>query len=240
MLSRLSPHRLFAGRFWRGQTLVETALILPLFLMVIFGIITLGLGIFYQQQVTNAAREAARYAAIHSATATCPTVPQLTAVDRRWDPDPPISRYFRCDPPPWTDMTAAGRAYVSGLPANQVHFSACWSSYWTKDGAGDWSDYDAPPAGPSASPVPTYFRQCTIAGVDAQADPNPLTCPAPAMTSTDDTGSALAMSMPAGSNANRVTIYACYVWRPPLAGFLLLPNDVTFRAVITETLEYQR
>jgi hypothetical protein len=60
------------------------------------------------------------------------------------------------------------------------------------------------------------------------------------MTSTDDTGSALAMSMPAGSNANRVTVYACYVWQPPLAGFLLLPDSVTLRAVITEPLEYQR
>lgn len=235
MLGRMVPRRSRARDKRRGQTLVETALVLPLFLMVIFGIITLGLGIFYQQQVTNAAREAARYAAIHSATAKCPSVPQVP-----WDPNPPISRYFRCDPPPWSDMTTAGRAYLSGLPANQVHFSACWSSYWTKDGAGVWSDYDAPPVGPSASPVPTYFRQCTIAGVDAQADPSPLSCPAPAMTSIDDTGSALAMSMPAGSNANRVTVYACHVWRPPLAGFLLLPNTVTFRAVITESLEYQR
>ena len=36
--------------------------------MVLTGIITFGIGVFYQQQLNNAAREAARYAAIHSAT----------------------------------------------------------------------------------------------------------------------------------------------------------------------------
>ena len=35
-----------------GQTLVEIALILPLFLMVLVGIIVLGIGVFYQQQMT--------------------------------------------------------------------------------------------------------------------------------------------------------------------------------------------
>ena len=56
-------------RVAEGQTLVELTLVLPLFLMVLVGIVILGIGVFYQQQVANAAREAARYAAIHSATA---------------------------------------------------------------------------------------------------------------------------------------------------------------------------
>ena len=43
----------------RGQTMVELALILPLFLSLLLGIVILGVGVFYQQQVTNAAREAA-------------------------------------------------------------------------------------------------------------------------------------------------------------------------------------
>ena len=71
--------RLSARRSPRGQTLVETALVLPLFLMVVLGVIVLGIGLFYQQQITNAAREAARYAAIHSATADCPTSSWLPA-----------------------------------------------------------------------------------------------------------------------------------------------------------------
>ena len=52
----------------RGQTMVELALVMPLFLMVMVGTIALGLGVFYQQQLDNTVREAARYAAIHSAT----------------------------------------------------------------------------------------------------------------------------------------------------------------------------
>ena len=47
-------------------------LVLPVFLMLVLGVIVLGIGLFYQQQITNAAREAARYAAIHSATAELP------------------------------------------------------------------------------------------------------------------------------------------------------------------------
>ena len=46
-----------------GQTMVELALVLPLFIMVVVGIIVLGIGVFYNQQLSNAAREAARFAA---------------------------------------------------------------------------------------------------------------------------------------------------------------------------------
>jgi len=56
-----------------GQGLVEFALVVPFAVMLIFGVISLGLWVFYQQQVTNVAREAARFAAIHSSTAICPT-----------------------------------------------------------------------------------------------------------------------------------------------------------------------
>jgi len=43
-----------------GQTLVETALVLPIFLLVVCGIIVLGIGLFYQQEITTVARETAR------------------------------------------------------------------------------------------------------------------------------------------------------------------------------------
>ena len=51
--------------------------IAPALIVMLFGIITLGIGVFYQQQITNAAREAARFAAIHSATSQCPTVVRI-------------------------------------------------------------------------------------------------------------------------------------------------------------------
>jgi len=69
----------------RGQAMVELALVFPLFVMLLFGIIILGIGVFYSQQVTNAAREAARYASIHSATASKPTVSWLNPTS------PPLS-----------------------------------------------------------------------------------------------------------------------------------------------------
>jgi len=215
----------------KGQALVELALVFPLFVMVVFGIITIGIGVFYQQQITNAAREGARYASIHSATALCPTVSHL-------EPDPPPMGYFRCDPPPWSSMTGHARGLLFGLAAEQVQFAACWSGYWTKDGGGNWSDYDAPPVGPAAVPTPTYFRPCTIGGVNPRDDADSLTCPPPATTPADDMASSLAAS--SGTNTNQVTVYACYRWSPPLAGFLLLPETVTLRAVVTEAMEYQQ
>lgn len=217
-----------------GQTLVETALVLPLFLMVIFGIIIIGVGIFYQQQLTNVAREGARFASIHSATAMCPTVAHR-------DPDPEPMGYFRCDPPPWDEMTAHARQFLFGMPPGDIHFAACWSGYWTKDGAGAWSDYDAPPFGPSASPTPTYFRPCTIAGIDPRSHASDISCPPPPTTVSDDMSSSLASSSAASATAaNQVTVYACYLWQPPLAGFLLLPDTVTLRAAVTEAMEYQQ
>jgi hypothetical protein len=200
--------------------------------MVVFGIIVLGIGIFYQQQVTNAAREAARFASIHSATAQCPVVSHR-------DPDPEPMGYYRCDPPPWPEMTGHARSFLFGLPKGDVQVAACWSGYWTKDVAGNWSDYDAPPPDLSA-PMPTVFRPCTIGGVDPSIDSSLLGCPAPATTLADDMASALAISSPTGTAANQVTVYACYEWRPPLAGFLLIPQTVTLRATISEAMEYQQ
>lgn len=210
--------------------MVELALVLPLFLMVIFGIVILGIGVFYQQQLANAAREAARYAVIHSATADCPTV--------SWR-DPDVSNaaktYYRCDAPPnWPYMTDHARGAVIGMSRSSVGISACWSGYWTKDTSGAWAAHDAAP--PTATST-TYFRPCTIGGLDPQTNGSALPCPA-TTTAPDDMGSDLAAS--GGSNANQVTVYACYNWQPPLSGFLLIPQVVHLRAVVTQALEYQQ
>lgn len=47
----------------RGASLVEFALLLPVFTMLIFGMITAGLALNEKQQMTHATREGARYAA---------------------------------------------------------------------------------------------------------------------------------------------------------------------------------
>ena len=217
----------------RGQAMVEFALVLPLLVTVLTGTIILGMGVFYQQQLGNAAREAARYATVHTATSDCPTV--------SWLP-PDVSRapnsYYPCDAPPaWPLMTAYARDAVFGMSKGNVHIAACWSSYWTKDSLGNWAAPDAPPPpAPGASGPLTYFRQCTIGGQNPRAT-SALPCPA-TTTAPDDTGSNLSTST--GKNTNQVTVYACYEWRPPLAGFLLIPQVVHLRAVITQGLEYQQ
>jgi hypothetical protein len=210
--------------------MAELALVAPLFFMTIMGIIVVGIGLFYQQQLTNAAREGARFASISSATALCP-------VGSNRAPDETVAGdYFACDPPnAWPQMRAHARSLVFGLPANDVHLTACWSGYWTKDGLGNWADYDAPP--PDIAAVATYFRGCTIGGVDPRTATNSLSCPATPTSLTDDMASSYAAS--SGTTANQVTVYACYVWHPPMAGFLLIPSEVTLRAVITEAMQYQ-
>ena len=222
--------------------MVEMALVTPLFAMVLVGIITLGIGVFYQQQITNAAREAARFAAINSATAQCPTVPRLP-----YDPQRtgyrPLS-YTRCDRPEngWPRMTAAGRSAIFGMPDAAVRISACWSGYRDNGGSGDWDaappgtyDYGGTPV--TVSATDHVFVQCRIDGADPTTNSADIGC-ASGMPTTDQ-GSAIseATGRPV---ANTVTAYACYVWSPPMAGFLLIPDSVTLRAVITEAIQRQQ
>jgi len=213
------------SRASRGQTMVELAIVMPLFLMVLFGIIVLGLGIFYQQQVTNAAREAARYAAIHTATAQCPTVSNE-------EPSAPPQTYYRCDPPEagWPQMTTAARGYIFGLSPTSVRFAACWSGYIDPG-------IDAPPKNLTTG-LMNYFDPCMIGGINPNTNASDLSCPPPATTIGDDTASSMSASY--GLMANQVTVYACHEWQPPLAGFLLIPTSVTLQGVITEKLEYQQ
>ena len=221
----------------RGQTMVELALVMPLLTIVLTGIIVLGLGVFYQQQVTNAAREAARFAAIHSATAQCPTVSWL-------DPVVLPSTYFRCDAPeelspggnpdPWSEMSGSARARIFGLPASQVQIVACWSGY--QDDA--TFSKDAPPDGAVAG-IATTWMPCEIDGHDPSTTPQAIRCLTDLYQRTTDTASDLSEGQ-GRTVANQVTAFACYEWSPPLAGFLLIPEKVTLRGVITEPIQRQQ
>ena len=65
--SRAEPARPLARR---GAALVEMALVLPLFLLVVLGIIEFGRAMMVCQMVTNAAREGARRAILEDSTNT--------------------------------------------------------------------------------------------------------------------------------------------------------------------------
>lgn len=226
--------------------MVELALVFPLFIMLLFGIIILGIGVFYQQQVTNAAREAARWAAVHSATADCPTIGSLdpSSIDvesgyagayaalepMTYIPDLSATCYDD-----WQPMRDWARSKIFGLPTTAVDISACWSSYWDAAHA----HFDAPPPGtyPGLGTFTTTWQQCTIGGQDPTVNPGSIGC-APALP-TDDTGSALSEG-PAVTIGNTVTAYACYRWQPPLAGFLLIPSEVILRGVVSEPIQRQQ
>jgi hypothetical protein len=64
----------------RGQALVETALILPVFLALLLGIVDMGRAVWATTSLASAAREAARFAIVHGGNANtpCPVGP--------WDP----------------------------------------------------------------------------------------------------------------------------------------------------------
>jgi Flp pilus assembly protein TadG len=61
----------------RGQALVEFAVVIPVFLALLFGILDFGRVIWANNSLAHAAREGARYAIVHggSATTACPVGP---------------------------------------------------------------------------------------------------------------------------------------------------------------------
>lgn len=61
-MGRLCPGR---GRRSRGQALVEIALALPVFLLLVLGLFDVGRGVFMYAGLTNAAREGARLAIVN-------------------------------------------------------------------------------------------------------------------------------------------------------------------------------
>jgi hypothetical protein len=240
MGGRQLPGRLRPRPRTRGQALAEFALVFPIAIVVILGIIVFGLFVFYQQQITNVAREAARFAAVHSAQAVCPTV--------GWrDPQTPPQGYpqpLHCDGPdsppsnPWPGMTLYARGFAWGLNASTVRVNACWSGYARYDAViasppnySAGANADNPPVDP-ATGNPNQFAQCTINRIDPIANSAALGCASGMTTSADDSGSPIP--------GNQVTVYACFPWTPPLGGLLFIPSSVTMRAVITEVIQRQQ
>ena len=127
-----------------------------------------GIGVFYQQQLNNAAREAARFAAVSSAEAQCPVMSNDPYLQT-----PPFS-WFACDTPAakWPRMTAAAKSVLWGINTADVHVSACWSSYHVP---GDPDRYDREPI---EAGTPNVLGLCTYARVES--NPASLACPAPA------------------------------------------------------------
>lgn len=227
------PNRRQARAGGRGQALVEFSLTFPLFILVLFSIIVLALYVFYNQQLENATREGARFAAVHSTRAQCATVSRLDPILSNQEPD----KYQRCDAPEkgWTQMIGAARANIWGMAPNLVKMSACWSGFVDPSGG-----HDALPEPPNT------FVQCTIGGVNPRTNPASLACPPPTpapyggspSTGGDDKASSLAFAN-GRHYPTTITLYGCFNWVPPMAGFLFIPNSITLRAVATEGMQRQ-
>jgi Flp pilus assembly protein TadG len=63
--------RLLRGR--RGQSLVEFSLVLPVLLIIVFGIVDFGMGLRSYISLTNATREGARFAAVGNPAGSFPS-----------------------------------------------------------------------------------------------------------------------------------------------------------------------
>lgn len=63
-----ATHSLWRSRRQRGQSLVEFALVFPIFIVLVMGIIDFGMALKSWIDITNAAREAARWGAIYCNT----------------------------------------------------------------------------------------------------------------------------------------------------------------------------
>ncbi len=66
----------------RGQSLTEFALVLPIFMLIVFGLIDVGRAIWLQNTFNYAAREAARYASVEQWTYSCPASVPVGQRDR--------------------------------------------------------------------------------------------------------------------------------------------------------------
>jgi Flp pilus assembly protein TadG len=70
----------------RGQGLVEFALVVPLFFLLLLGTVEFGRAVYTIEMLNNAAREGARYAIVHGAQSACPSGPMPNGAANYCDP----------------------------------------------------------------------------------------------------------------------------------------------------------
>ena len=124
------------------------------------------------------------------------------------------------------------------MAPSTVSLAACWSGY--VDLA---NNSDALPSRRMSSPI----ARSTGSIHDRPRRPR---CPAPPRSvrarptqkaDGDDKASDIAAALSTGrAYPTTVTVYACFNWKPPMAGFVLIPNTITIRAVVTEALQRQQ
>jgi Flp pilus assembly protein TadG len=113
-----------------GAAAVEFALVLPLFFLLIMGMIEVGRGLMVQQILTNAAREGARAAIMDGATSTS----VQTIVNDYLTGSTIPAGTVTVDPNPPSNATARGPVTVTvSIPADQVLWTT--SSFFSESAA---------------------------------------------------------------------------------------------------------
>lgn len=79
--------KLSARSHRRGQALTEFAIVLPIFLLVLYSIIEFGRYVYTVQVMNNAAREGTRYAITHGSLSLCPSGPMPGLASNGCDPN---------------------------------------------------------------------------------------------------------------------------------------------------------
>ncbi|HVC96514.1 MAG TPA: TadE family protein [Pirellulales bacterium] len=113
-------------RHWRkrrGATLVETALVLPMFFLFLLGIFEYGQYEMVRQVVENAARAGARYAVVNSADASTSQVQQVVSQQLNNMPmfNSPTIQVFKADPTSGANIGAWTAAKFGDCIGVQVH-----------------------------------------------------------------------------------------------------------------------
>ena len=115
----------------RGQALVEFALVAPIFVFLVFGLIELGRAVFYIQILDSAARDGARYGVVHGFQSQCPSGPM---------PGNPQPANL-CDPDGSTNLVPVVEATAIGVTAKAtaltVHVKWCDSTPYDAGTCGD-------------------------------------------------------------------------------------------------------
>jgi Flp pilus assembly protein TadG len=86
-----------------AQSLIEFALVLPVFLFIVFGIIDLARAVWEENELAFAAREGTRWAIVHGSSATVKA-------------GPGSATYTAGPPPSDTGVTAAVNVFTIGVP----------------------------------------------------------------------------------------------------------------------------
>ena len=143
---------------------METALVLPIFLVMVLGTIDFGRAIYYYSIIANGAREGARYAIVHGSVAqmidgSCGSGPGATSSDSL---GALVIEATGARPAPWAPPPGGCPAPITvppvGLDLSVYRATACW-------GDGCSVPADCGGAGTSTAPsnvpnVPVTVRTC--------------------------------------------------------------------------------